>query len=92
MRKLFYVIVIAIVMVFALTFVYNNQEMVTVDYYGETWGFTKTLPLSLLLIGTLISGLVLGYLFSVVSNLRLRGRLMTSNRKLKKAEVSRDIV
>lgn len=89
MKKLIYVLVIAVVMVFALTFVYSNQEVVTVDYYGDyPWGFSKALPLSLLLIGTFIGGLIIGYLFSVLTNLRLRGRLMSSNRKLKQAETT----
>ncbi len=87
MKKLIYVVIIAIVMVFALTFIYSNQEVVTVDYYGEyPWGFSKTLPLSLLLIGTFIGGLIIGYLFSVLTTLRLRGQLMSSKRKLKKVE------
>lgn len=87
MRKLIYVIIIAVVMVFGLTFVYHNHDLVTVNYYGDQpWGFTRELPLSLLLIGTFVSGLIIGFLFSVLSNLRLRGKLMSSNRKLKKAE------
>ena len=89
MRKLIYVLIIAVVMVFGLTFVYHNHDPVTVNYYGEqSWGFTRELPLSLLLIGTFVGGLIIGYLFSVMSNLRLRGRLMSSNRKLKKAELN----
>jgi uncharacterized membrane protein YciS (DUF1049 family) len=89
MRKLIYVLIISVVMVFGLTFVYKNQQMVTVDYYGShPWGFSWEVHLSLLIIAVFIAGLVIGYLFSTLSNLRLRGRLMNSNRKLKKAESS----
>ena len=42
----------------------------------------------LLIIVTFMVGMVVGYLFNALSNLRLRGRLMSSNRKLKKAEIS----
>ncbi len=87
MRKLVYVLIIAIVMVFGLTFVYNNHDLVKVDYYGDqAWGFSWEGRIALLIVGTFVSGLVIGYLFSLLSNLRLRGKLMSSNRKLKKVE------
>jgi len=87
MRKLFYVLVVSFVMVFGLTFVYKNQQMVTLDYYGsQPWGFSWEVPLSLLIIATFIIGMIIGYLFSTLSNLRLRSKLMSANRKLKKAE------
>ena len=86
MRKLFYVILIAVVMVFGLTFVYKNQQAVSIDYYGATWGFSWNGPLALLIVATFIVGVLVGYLFIALSNLRLRGRLMSSTRKLKKIE------
>jgi uncharacterized membrane protein YciS (DUF1049 family) len=87
MRKLLYVLLISIVMVLGLTFVYKNQQMVTLDYYGsQPWGFSWEVQLSLLIITTFIVGLVVGYLFSTLSNLRLRSKLMSANRKLKKVE------
>lgn len=89
MRKLIYVLIVSVVMVFGLTFVYRNQQVVTLDYYGsQAWGFSWEVQLSLLIIVTFIIGMVIGYLFNALSNLRLRGRLMNSNRKLKKAEIS----
>ena len=89
MRKLFYVLIISAVMVFGLTFVYKNQQMVTVDYYGtHPWGFSWEVQLSLLIVSIFVAGLLIGYLFSTMSNPRLRGRLMSTNRKLKKAESS----
>ena len=87
MRKLLYVLLISIVMVFGLTFVYKNQQIVTLDYYGsQPWGFSWEVQLSLLIIATFIVGMVVGYLFSTLSNLRLRSKLMSANRKLKKVE------
>jgi len=87
MRKLFYVLVISFVMVFGLTFVYKNQQMVTLDYYGsQPWGVSWEVQLSLLIIATFIVGLIVGYLFSTLSNLRLRSKLMSANRKLKSAQ------
>lgn len=89
MRKLIYVLIVSIVMVFGLTFVYRNQQLVTIDYYGsQPWGFSWEVQLSLLIIVTFIVGMVVGYLFNALSNLRLRSKLMSSNRKLKKVEVS----
>ena len=87
MRKLFYVLLVSFVMVFGLTFVYKNQQMVTLDYYGtHPWGFSWEVPLSLLIIATFIIGLLIGFLFNSLSNLRLRSKLMSTNRKLKKVE------
>lgn len=86
MRKLFYVLLIAVVMVFGLTFVYKNQQAVSIDYYGATWGFSWSGPLALLIVVTFIAGALIGYLFIALSNLRLRGKLMSSTRKLKKIE------
>ena len=87
MRKLIYVLLASMVMVFGLTFVYKNQQIVSLDYYGtHPWGFSWEVPLSLLTITTFIVGMVIGYLFSVLANLRLRSKLMSSNRKLKKIE------
>jgi uncharacterized membrane protein YciS (DUF1049 family) len=84
MRKLLYVLLVSVVMVFGLTFVFKNQQMVTLDYYGaHSWGFSWEVQLSLLIITTFIVGLLVGYLFSTYSNLRLRGKLMSANRKLK---------
>lgn len=86
MRKLFYVIIIAVVMVFGLTFVYKNQQLVDIDYYGASWGFSWSGPMALLIVATFVAGIVVGYLFIALSNLRLRGKLMSSSRKLKKIE------
>ena len=87
MRKLLYVLLISAVMVFGLTFVFKNQQMVTLDYYGDqSWGFVWEVQLSLLIIATFIIGLLLGYVFSLLSNIRLRSKLMSANRKLKKVE------
>jgi uncharacterized membrane protein YciS (DUF1049 family) len=87
MRKLLYVLLISAVMVFGLTFVYKNQQMVTLDYYGaQSWGFSWEVQLSFLIIATFIIGLLVGYLFNTLSNLRLRGKLMSANRKLKNVE------
>ena len=77
---------IAVVMVFGLTFVYKNQQAVSIDYYGATWGFSWSGPLALLIVVTFIVGVLVGYLFIALSNLRLRGKLMSSTRKLKKIE------
>ena len=87
MRKLLYVLLVSAVMVLVLTFVFKNQQMVTLDYYGEhAWGFSWEVQLSLLIIATFIIGLLLGYVFNMLSNLRLRTKLMSANRKLKKVE------
>ena len=89
MRKLFYVLIISVVMIFGLTFVYKNQQIVTVDYYGShPWGFSWEGELSLLVIATFVVGMLTGFLLLSLSNLRLRSKLMNSNRKLKKVESS----
>ena len=68
MRKLFYVLIISIVMIFGLTFVYKNQQIVTVDYYGsQPWGFSWEGELSLLVIATFVIGMVTGFLLLSLS-------------------------
>ncbi len=81
MRKLFYVLLVLVIMLLGLIFVLKNHQMVSVDY-----GFSWEVPLSLLIIATFVVGLLIGFLFNSLSNLRLRSRLMSTNRKLKKAE------
>lgn len=85
MRKLIYILIISVAMIFALTFVYNNQDVVSVNYYGDQpWGFQWKGPLSLLLMVTVGGSLLIGYLFSILSNIKLRAKLLLAKRQIKK--------
>ncbi len=87
MKKLFYVVLIAAVALFAMTFVLQNKAEVTVQYYNLlSW----TGPLSALLVIAFCLGAVFAILFAILASLRLRGRLYNSNRKLKRAEASQN--
>ena len=87
-KKLLYVLIICAVMVFGLIFVLDNQTLVTVNWKGDQpWGFKQEQPLSLVLITTFIAGAAVGAIFSLLTNLRLRRQLFSSNRKLKKVDV-----
>lgn len=80
MRRLLYLIVFLIVVVFGVTFTYKNPQTVEVVYYG---GIHWEIPLSLLLLITIVTGAVVGAGCVVLSNLKLRHRLARARRDLR---------
>ncbi len=85
MKKLFYVLLIGAIILLAVPFVYLNQQVVDLNYYmGLHWEG----QLSILLAATWIFGAVVGYLMSVWSSFKLRGKLFKTKRELKKVESS----
>ncbi len=88
-KKLLYVLIVILVMVFGLVFVLENQTLVTVSWQGEkSWGFSQERPLSVIVVVSFVLGVLLGWIFSLWSNLRLRGKLYSSNRKLKQVSTN----
>ncbi len=71
MMKLVYVVVITIVLFFGLTFTYMNSQTVEVKYLT----FHKETNLAALLLFTLVTGMVAGYVISVVSSLKSRRKV-----------------
>lgn len=66
--RLIKLLIILVLIIIGAAFAVHNGENVTLNYYLGS----KELPLSLLLIGTLIIGAVLGILSAVGSILRLK--------------------
>lgn len=70
-------ILLVFVLVLGATFAILNAEFVTVHYYiGKT-----TLPLSILVVSSLVLGMIIGWLFSLLSILRLKMECLRLARK-----------
>lgn len=88
-KKLFYVLLIAVVALFAMTFMMQNQQLIAVKYeFPKLFSFAWEERLSVVLVAAFCAGALFSILFGVLSSIRLRGRLFSSNRKLKKAQKS----
>ncbi len=66
MTKALYVFIITIVLFTGLTFTYMNSETVEVKYFS----FHKETSLAVLLLFTLVTGVVAGYVIRLVSSLK----------------------
>lgn len=82
LKKLFYVLLISAIFLFAMVFLQQNQQQVAVKFYQFAWEER----LAVILVAAFCLGALVTILFGLLSSLRLRGRLYASNRKLKKAE------
>ena len=80
MMKILYVVVITIVLLIGLTFTYMNNQTVEVKYFS----FHKETSLAVLLLFTLVTGVVAGYVVSVVSSLKSRRKLKRSASELRR--------
>lgn len=78
MGKLFYVLVISIVALVGLTFTYMNSQAVEIRYLS----FNREIPLSILLLVTLVFGMLIGVTGNAVSLLRARRNLARMKREL----------
>ncbi len=87
MIKIFYVIVITIVLFFGLTFTYMNGRAVEVNYFS----FHKEVSLTVLLLFTLVTGIVVGYFVSLVSSLKARRKVKRDASRLKMELKSRQL-
>lgn len=83
MRPIFYIIISIPVIFFAITFAIKNSHVVTLSYYfGVNW----ILPLSVLLFVVLVLGIVVGYLVSLKTIMRLQGLAATAKKEARQAE------
>ncbi len=90
LKKLFYVILIALVALFAMTFMMQNQQLVNVSYQmPNLFSIQWEQRLSVVLVAAFCFGAVFTILFGMLSSLRLRGRLFSTKRKLKRAQEDR---
>ena len=79
MTRIFYVLVIVAVLFFGVTFYYMNNQAVEINYLS----ISGTVSLPVLLLLTLVSGVVLGYLARFPATMRLRRNLSVARKELK---------
>lgn len=80
MAKLFYALVVSIIALIGLTFTYMNSQTVEIRYLL----FSGKIPLSVLLLITLVVGMLAGLAGSFVSLLRSRRNLNRMKKELVK--------
>ncbi len=83
MKTLFNLLLIIVLVVVGVTFHLHNQDTVTVKYYFD---IERSVPMSLLLLATLLIGVVLGYLGTLKSVFRARRQLSRSRKEVSKME------
>ncbi|MDH3638893.1 MAG: LapA family protein [Gammaproteobacteria bacterium] len=89
MRRLFYLLIIIVVGLLGATFAIENQaQTVEVQYY---FGFSKTLPLSVLVYIVLAIGIILGVLLTSTWVLRVKLKLGKAKRHITKLEANATI-
>lgn len=86
MKKLIYVLLAVLFFLIGLSFFYQNSQPVAIQYY---LGLDIQLPLTALLLITLVIGVMVGYLASLAKSLKLRRRLSRANKTIKILESSR---
>lgn len=84
MTKLLYIIIIIIAVFVGLTFTYMNNQTVELKYLS----FSREINLSLLLLSTLIFGVVVGFVASLLSSLKVRRNLSKAKKEIRNLESS----
>jgi len=89
MRRLFYLLVIIVVGLLGATFAIENQsQTVDVQYY---FGFSKTLPLPVLVYIVLAVGIILGVLLTLIWVVRAKLQLGKAKRQIRKLEANASV-
>jgi putative membrane protein len=83
MRRVFYVVVAIVVALFGISFAFQNRQTVDVNYYfGLSWNG----PLALALFGAVAVGVVIGFLASLRTVLRLQRQATTARNEIRQVE------
>lgn len=83
MKRIFYIVLAVLTALLGITFAFQNQQLIEVRYY---FGLSWRGPLSLALLATLAGGVVLGYLASLRTVLRLQRELVRARREIRSIE------
>lgn len=83
MKRLFYLLIILLVLVVGITFSLKNPQEVTINYY---FGLAWSGPMSWLLLVVLALGSFLGVLLTFIWVLRSRRRLSQAKKLVRKME------
>jgi lipopolysaccharide assembly protein A len=83
MKRIFYLVVIVITLVFGITFaIKNHQDVELVYYFGLQWRG----PLSLALLTVLAIGVVVGYLAALRMVIRMQRQLVHARKEIRQIE------
>lgn len=83
MKRLFYLIVVIITLLFGVTFAFKNHQEVQLAYYfGLQWHG----PVSLALLATLAIGVAVGYVASLRMVLRMQRQLVQARKEVRQIE------
>ena len=82
LKYILFAIVALVVVVVGIMFGMENNESVTVNYLFAT----RTDPLFVVVIGSIVLGLVFGFLLSIFMKISLRVHKYRSGKKMKKIE------
>lgn len=83
MSRVFYLVLTLAVFVFGTTFAIKNGQPVDLTYY---FGIAWHVPLSLLLLGAVVLGAVIGYVIGLGRTLRVRRELAKARRQVREVE------
>lgn len=83
MRRVIYIIIAIVVILFGMTFAFHNRQAVEIGYYfGLHWNG----PLALALLATLTLGVAIGFLASLRSLLKLQRQVSTARKEIRQVE------
>jgi putative membrane protein len=83
MKRVFYIILGVIVILFGVTFAFQNRQAVDVNYYfGLSWNGS----LALALLAALAVGVVIGFLASLRTVLRLQAEVVAARKEIREVE------
>jgi lipopolysaccharide assembly protein A len=83
MKRVFYLVVIAVTLLFGITFaVKNHQDIELAYYFGLQWRG----PLSIALLSSLAVGVVVGYLAGLRMVIRMQRQLVQARKEIRQIE------
>lgn len=83
MKRLFYVFVVVVALLFGVTFAFQNRQEIDLAYY---FGLHWRGPMSLALLATLTIGVAVGYVASLRMVLRMQRQLVHARKEVRQIE------
>lgn len=83
MKRIFYVVVAAVVLFVGLSFAYKNSHVAELRYY---FGLNWNSPLSLMLLTTFALGVFAGYLASLRMVIRMQRQIVQARKEVRQIE------
>lgn len=83
MKRVFYLIVIVVTLLFGISFAFQNRQEIELAYY---FGLRWRGPLSLALLAVLTLGVLIGYVASLRMVLRMQRQLVQARKEVRQIE------